>query len=437
MRISVFGLGYVGSVSAACLAHLGHTVTGVDVDTMKVEALKAGKSPVRETELPELIRTAVVQGRLSATTLALEAIRQTDLTLVCVGTPSQANGRLDLTYVRRVCSEIGACLRGISRAHTIIIRSTMLPGSTEDVIVPTLEEASGRREGHDFTVMYNPEFMREGSSVHDFFHPPKIVFGSRDPSCQSAIPPLYPGIEAPTFHLSLRAAELLKYVDNAFHALKVTFANEIGSLSREFGIDSHEIMNVFCADTKLNISPAYLKPGFAFGGSCLPKDLRALTYAARSHDVDTPLLSAILASNEYQLRQGLTRILGYQRKEVGFFGLSFKPATDDLRESPVVYLVEHLVGKGFSVRIYDETICPSLLVGSNRRYIEEHLPHFTSLFVDDIDELVEKSQVIVICHKTPRALSLLEALRSDHIALDFARVADSVKTSAHYEGISW
>jgi len=437
MRISVFGLGYVGSVSAACLARLGHTVIGVDVDADKVAAIRTGKSPIIEPELPELIRSAVTQDRLSATTSAQEAVDSTDLTLVCVGTPSQENGSLDLSYVRRACMDIGGALRSVNRPHTVIVRSTMLPGSTDSVVIPALESASGKQEGQSFTVLYNPEFMREGSSVRDFFNPPKIVFGTRDSSHQSIPSGLYSGLLAPTFHTSIRCAEFLKYVDNAFHALKVVFANEIGSLARQFGIDSHEVMRLFCADTTLNISPAYLKPGFAFGGSCLPKDLRALTYAARAHDVDVPLLGSILPSNESQLRQGLQRILGYRKRHIGFFGVSFKPHTDDLRESPIVYLVEHLLGKGLSVRIYDESISPGLLKGSNRRYIEEHLPHFMSLFVHDMGELVEKSEVIVFCHKTPWADAVLKSLHAEQIVLDLTRVTDSVQACARYEGMSW
>jgi GDP-mannose 6-dehydrogenase len=313
----------------------------------------------------------------------------------------------------------------------------MLPGSTDTVVIPTLESASGKREGESLTVGYNPEFMREGSSVRDFFNPPRIVFGTRDSSSHPFLSMLYSGISAPTFHTSIRSAEFLKYVDNAFHALKVAFANEIGMLSRRFGIDSHEVMRLFCADTLLNISPAYLTPGFAFGGSCLPKDLRALTYAAKTHDAEVPLLGAILLSNENQIKEALGRIHALKRRHIGFFGLSFKPLTDDLRESPIVYLVEHLVGKGFSVRIYDESISPRLLMGSNRRYIEKHLPHFMSLFVQDSNQLVEKSEVIVFCHKTPRAEAVLKSLRPEQSVLDLARVMDPVQTLARYEGISW
>lgn len=437
MDISIFGLGYVGTVCASCLASEQHNIIGVDVNPAKVEALNSGVAPIVEPKLPELLSAAHRAKRVTATTSAAEAIRASEISLVCVGTPSQPNGNLDLAYMKRVCEEIGAALRNKSTHHLVVLRSTMLPGTTEDVLVPILEKSSGKRVGDGYDVCYNPEFLREGSSVDDFFNPPKIVIGENAPGTGEAMLQLYTGIEAPVIRSSIRVAEMVKYCDNAFHALKVCFANEIGNLCKQMGVDSHEVMAVFVQDKKLNLSPAYLKPGFSFGGSCLPKDLRALTYQAKRFDLLTPVLNAILESNASQTRLGIQRIMSLGKKRVGFLGMAFKPDTDDLRESPLVDVIETLIGKGYTVRIYDRNVSTSRLIGANRRFIEEHIPHLSSLLVEDITEVGQASDVIVVGYSSPEFVSVLKSLRADQTVIDLARLAKKVDTPAQYDGLSW
>lgn len=438
MEISVFGLGYVGTVCAGCLASAGeHSVIGVDVNPMKVEGMASGTPSIVEPKLPELFARAHQSGRLTATTSAGDAIRRSSISLVCVGTPSQANGNLDLTYMKRVCEEIGAALKDKTTPHLVVLRSTMLPGTTEDILVPILEQYSGKRVGQGFDVCYNPEFLREGSSVDDFYGPPKIVVGESTPGVGEPLLRLYAGIEAPVLRTSIRVAEMAKYCDNAFHALKVSFANEIGNLAKQMGIDSHEVMAVFCEDKKLNLSAAYLKPGFAFGGSCLPKDLRALTYQAKRHDLKSPLLNSILESNEAQVQVGLRMITGVGKKRIGFLGMAFKPDTDDMRESPLVTLIETLLGKGYAIRIFDRNVSTSRLIGANRRYIEEHIPHLSSLLVERIEELVSEVDVVVVGYKSPEFTAAVRHLRPDQVVVDLARLGKSVETPAQYQGICW
>jgi GDP-mannose 6-dehydrogenase len=437
MKISIFGLGYVGTVCAGCLVSRGHTVVGVDVNAAKVELMNAGRVSIVEPEIPELFAAGHAQGRLSATTSAAEAVRSSDISLVCVGTPSQANGNLDLSHMKRVCEEIGQALRDTAGRHLVVFRSTMLPGSTEDVLTPILEAHSGKKAGAGFDVCYNPEFLREGSSVRDFNNPPKIVIGAHGESAARMLGELYAGIEAPTLHTSIRVAEMAKYCDNAFHALKVSFANEIGNLCKKMGVDSHEVMSVFCQDRKLNLSPAYLKPGFAFGGSCLPKDLRALAYQAKRFDLDSHVLNAILASNAAQVKVALQMVMSLGRKRVGFLGMAFKPGTDDMRESPLVEVIETLLGKGFQVRIYDRNVSASALIGANKRYVAEHIPHLSGLLLSRAEDVVAASQVVVVGYGSAEFLPALKGMRADQVLIDLARIEGLGSLDAAYHGICW
>jgi GDP-mannose 6-dehydrogenase len=437
VRISVFGLGYVGTVSAACLTADGHSVIGVDVNADKVEALNTGVSPIVEPGVDKLIAEGHREGLLRATTSAREAIEASDVSLVCVGTPSHQNGSLDLRYVKRVCEEIGGALRGKTSPHLVVMRSTMLPGTTETLAIPALEESSGSPPGRAWSVCYNPEFLREGSSVHDFYHPPKIVIGEATPGTGDPVARLYERLQAPLVRTSLRAAEMVKYADNAFHALKITFANEIGNLCKRMGIDSHEVMSIFCQDTRLNLSPAYLRPGFAFGGSCLPKDLRALTYQAKLLDLESPVINAVLRSNHSHFVVAVQRILALNRKRIGFLGMSFKPDTDDLRESPLVEMIETLLGKGYAVRVYDRNVAVARLVGANKRFMDEHIPHLASLLVDTPEELADHAEVLVIGHASPELPALLARMRSDQFVVDLVAGAKDVPMAPKYEGICW
>jgi GDP-mannose 6-dehydrogenase len=437
MDISIFGLGYVGTVCAGCLASEGHAIIGVDVNAAKVDGMNSGVAPIVEPKLPELFAEAHRAKRLSATISASEAVHATSISLVCVGTPSQANGSLDLSYMKRVCQEIGAALRNKSMPHLVVLRSTMLPGTTEDVLVPILEQHSGKRVGQGFDICYNPEFLREGSSVYDFYNPPKIVVGESTAGAGDALLGLYAGIEAPVIRTSIRVAEMAKYCDNAFHALKISFANEVGNLCKKLGVDSHDVMAVFCEDRKLNLSPAYLKPGFAFGGSCLPKDLRALTYEAKRFDLESPVLNSIMQSNAAQIQLGISMITALGKKRVGFLGMAFKPDTDDMRESPLVAVIETLLGRGYDIRIFDRNVSTSRLIGANRKFIDEHIPHLASLLVEDVGAIAHRSEVIVVGYQSPEFVAVVETLREDQAVVDLARLGRDVSTSARYEGICW
>lgn len=437
MRISVFGLGYVGAVSSACLAASGHDVIGVDKNATKVDLINRGASPIIETGVDEIIRSTTREGRLRATTHTEEAVRDSDLSLVCVGTPSEVNGSLKLDFVRKVCEEIGQALRALDRHHVVVIRSTILPGTMRSVVVPTLEETSGKRAGSAFGVCFNPEFLREGTAVNDYYHPPKTVIGESEPGAGERLLELYAGLDAPVFRTSLEVAEMVKYVDNTWHALKVGFANEIGAVSKALGIDSFEVMDIFCRDTKLNLSPCYLKPGFAFGGSCLPKDVRALTHYARSNDVDTPVLSSILSSNELQVRRAFDLLKAYGRRRVGVLGMSFKAGTDDLRESPLVGLIELLIGKGYELSIYDRNVSLAKLIGANRDYILEHIPHIERLMVDDPCRLLERSDIVVVGTAEPEFSSILRNMPRDTVILDLVRVDNALRERPAYQGICW
>jgi len=438
MRISVFGLGYVGSVSAACLAERGHEVVGVDVNPTKVELLSRGQAPVVEERIGELTAEVVASGALRATTDVAEAIRATEISLICVGTPSAANGSLSTAYLERVAEEIGGVLAGLDRWHTVVFRSTMLPGTCTDLLIPILEKESGKTAGVEFGVAVNPEFLREGSSVKDFFDPPKTVIGELDSRSADAVAEMYAGLPGETFRVPIAVAEMAKYADNCFHGLKIAFANELGAISRALGVDSHKMIEVFLADRKLNISPAYLKPGFAFGGSCLPKDLRGLVYAARRADVAVPLLSHVLPSNEEHLKRAIELITATGKRKVGLFGLSFKPGTDDLRESPLVELAERLLGKGYDLKIYDSNVALSRLMGANREYIEGRLPHLSDLLTNNVDEVFEHAEVCVVGSTEQVVVDAL-AEPGDRAVVDLVRLPDAEarRATEGYQGLGW
>ncbi|MCQ3936004.1 MAG: GDP-mannose dehydrogenase [Chloroflexi bacterium] len=436
--ISIFGLGYIGTVSAACFARQGHRVVGVDVNPQKVEIINSGHSTVVEEDIDEMVGEMVKIGRLRATTDVDDAIMNSDVSMICVGTPSNHNGSLDLTYVRRVVTEIGAALAKKDAFHIVILRSTVLPGTTETVVIPELERTSGKTAGRDFGICFNPEFLREGTSVRDFFQPPFTVIGAYDPQTVEAASGLYQPLNAPLFTVPIKSAEMIKYANNAFHALKVTFANEIGNICKAQGIDSREVMDIFCMDTKLNLSSYYLKPGFAFGGSCLPKDLRALLYHGHRLDLNLPVLEAILPSNDGQIRRGFELIQKTGRNKVGILGFSFKAGTDDLRESPLVILIETLIGKGYDVMIYDRNVSLARLHGSNRDYIERVIPHVAALMCDSVEEVVANSEVIVIGNGSPEFQTAIQKTRPDQIVVDLVCISQNgMELAAQYDGICW
>ena len=437
MRISIFGLGYVGTVSAGCLADDGHEVVGVDPLPTKVDLINRGQSPIIETDIGEIIAATVKAGRLRATSDPAEAIRETELSFVCVGTPSQANGNLDLRYIRRICEQIGDALKGKSARHTVVIRSTILPGTMHKMVIPTLEEFSGKKAGVDFGVCNNPEFLREGSAVKDFRQPPKTVIGESDQTSGDILAALYEKLDAPLIRTNLETAEMVKYVDNSWHALKIGFANEIGTLGKSLGVDAHEVMKIFCQDRKLNISTAYLSPGFAFGGSCLPKDLRALSYQAKMHDLQLPILTSILPSNEMQIARGVQLITEKGHTQVGILGFSFKAGTDDLRESPLIEVIERLIGKGYDLRIYDKNVNIASLVGANRDFILNHIPHISKLMVGDVDAVLNHAQTVVIGNKDPDFKVVPARLREGQFLVDFVRVIEGSTRNGNYDGICW
>ncbi len=434
-RLSIFGLGYVGAVTSACLAHRGLEVIGVDVTDVKVDAISAGRSPIVEEGLADLIQRGVSEGRLRATTDGHRAVLESDMSLICVGTPSNPNGSLDLSAVRRVAESIGESLREKGDWHTVVVRSTMLPGSTDEIVVPALESGSGMRAGVDFGVCYNPEFLREGSSIRDFNRPPFTIIGGANERANREVAELYAGIEGDVIHTTTATAEMVKYVCNAFHALKVAFANEIGVTAKAHGVDSHEVMDIFARDHKLNISAAYLRPGYAFGGSCLPKDLRALVHAARRSDLEVPVLSAILPSNEEHIARGFALVRDAGVRRVGVLGLSFKAGTDDLRESPLVALVERLIGRGYQVCVYDPNVSFANVHGTNRAYIEHEIPHIVSLMTDSPEQLLAHSELVIVGNSDPAFTRVLEGIRSDQVVVDLVRARSS--RAGDYRGIAW
>ena len=436
MKISVFGIGYVGCVSAACFALDGHDVIAVDVNANKIEIVNRGHSPIIEHNFDSVMNEAVRSGRLRATTSACEAINASELSLVCVGTPSNANGSLDLRYITRVCQEIGVALKCKGAPHVVVIRSTMLPGTIEKTVIPTLENYSGKKAGRDFGVCINPEFLREGSSLKDFHAPPFTLIGADDPNTAETVRQLYKNIEAPIFVTPLKTAEMVKYVCNCFHAVKISFANEIGNICKALGVDSHQVMEIFCQDKKLNLSPYYLKPGFAFGGSCLPKDLRAINYKAKELDVEIPLLGSILTSNRLQIERAIDMVARTGKKNVGILGFSFKAGTDDLRESPMVTLIETLIGKGYKVCVYDRDVSLARLVGANKQYIEREIPHISQLMCASVNEVVDQADVIVIGNSGDGFQEAESRLRNGKVVIDMVRLCNKT-SNGNYQGICW
>jgi GDP-mannose 6-dehydrogenase len=428
-RVAVFGLGYVGCVSATCLASRGNRVIGVDVSAEKVAMVTDGRSPVVEERIGDLVAEQVAAGRLSATTDSAKAVADTDIALVCVGTPSTPSGSLLTSYLEQVSEEIGAALAGRTSRYTVVIRSTMLPTTCEEIVLPRVEAGSGMCAGDGFGLAVNPEFLREGSSVRDFFEPPKTVIGQIDQASGDAVAELYEGLPGPVYRVPLGVAEMIKYADNGFHALKAGFANEIGAVCKALGLDSHVVMDILTSDTKLNISPAYLRPGFAFGGSCLPKDLRALTHRARRADVPVPILESILPSNEGQIDRVFRTIEATGKRRVGLFGLAFKPGTDDLRESPMVALAERLLGRGFELMIHDPQVAVSRLLGANRAYVDQRIPHLSRLMASSADAVASHAEVCVVGAADPEAIAALRRV-DGRIVVDLVRFP----SSADYEG---
>ena len=438
MKVSVFGLGYVGSVSAASFASDGHQVVGVDVNPDKVHAVNEGRSPIVEPGLDDLLARGVAEGRLRATSDTAEAVHATEVSLLCVGTPSRKNGSLDLTYLERVAAQVGAALRDKTDYHVVVVRSTVLPGTTHEVVIPALERESGKTYGEGFGVSVNPEFLREGTALKDFRKPPLTLVGHNHAADAGGTIALYQAIDAPLVSTSIRVAEMTKYTSNAWHALKVCFANEIGTLCKRLDIDSHDVMDVFCRDEKLNLSPYYLKPGFAFGGSCLPKDVRALQYRAKEVDVDLPVISSILPSNRLQIQHAFDQVMETGKQKIGLLGFSFKAGTDDLRESPIVILAEALLGKGRSLCIYDRNVSIARLVGTNKAYIDGQIPHLSSLLCESIEDVIDRSEVIVVGNRSPEFPDALRRARADQIVIDLVRLPVSgALLEADYRGICW
>ncbi|NJP05225.1 MAG: nucleotide sugar dehydrogenase [Chloroflexaceae bacterium] len=438
MKVSIFGLGYVGCVSAACLAREGHTVIGVDINPLKVEYIASGRSPIIEPGLDEMIAEGVRVERLRATTDSEVAVHDSDISIICVGTPSNENGSLKITYLQNVCREIGKALAVKNDYHVVVVRSTVLPSTVQEQLVPVLEEVSHKLAGTDFGVSMNPEFLREGSAIADYYSPSHIIIGAIDQRSGDLVQQLYNGIEAPLVRTDIPTAEMVKYADNAFHALKVVFANEIGTICKAHNIDGQEVMRIFCQDRRLNLSPYYLRPGFAFGGSCLPKDLRALLYRAKERDIDAPMLSSILPSNQRHVHYGIAMIERAGRKKVGILGLSFKAGTDDVRESPMVTLIETLVGRGYDVRIYDENVRPDNLIGANRSFLEREIPHIASLMLSSVEAVVEHGEVLVIANGSTIFSQVPRMMHGDQILIDLVGIAkQSTEQNGIYQGICW
>ncbi|MBS0497089.1 MAG: UDP-glucose/GDP-mannose dehydrogenase family protein [Proteobacteria bacterium] len=436
MKISIFGLGYVGTVSAGCLATDGHSVIGVDPNKTKVDLINQGVSPIVEKDIGEMIAAAVKNNLLRATLDVRDAVMNSDISLVCVGTPSQLNGNLDLSHVRKVCEQIGAALKEKNAFHVVVARSTMLPGSMRTVVIPALESYSGKKAGIDFGVCNNPEFLREGTAVFDYYNPPKTVIGETDNKAGELLMQLYAKISAPLIRTEVETAEMVKYADNTWHAVKVAFANEIGNLCKAEGIDGHKVMEIFCQDTKLNLSPYYMKPGFAFGGSCLPKDVRALMYKGKSLDMDLPLINAILPSNQRQIEKGINMIVEKGNKKIGILGFSFKAGTDDLRESPLVEVIEYLIGKGYELKLYDENVNLAALTGANQDYILNHIPHISKLMASSLDEVLKFAQTIVIGNGAAEFRNVPDEIRPEQVVVDLVRIAPKL-SGERYDGICW
>ena len=439
MKIAVFGLGYVGCVSGACIAKLGHQVIGVDSNGLKVDMVNRGQSPIIEEGLQKIIESVVKEGKFRAISDWKTAVADSEIALVCVGTPSRENGSINLKYVKRVSEHIGAALRDKKDYFVVGIRSTVMPGTVDGTVIPILEKHSGKTVGKDFGVCMMPEFLREGSSVHDFYNPPKNVIGEYDTRSGDVFVELLRLVEAPLVRTQIRTAEMVKYADNSFHALKITFANEIGNICKALAIDSHKVMDIFCMDDKLNLSSYYLKPGFAFGGSCLPKDLRAITYEAKMLDIETPVLSSVLNSNKIQISKVVKKLLEHKGSSLGFLGFSFKAGTDDLRESPLVELIETMIGKGFNIKIYDKYVSIARLIGANKEYIEKEIPHISSLMCSSAEDLIRDSNVIIVGNREAGFKeALIAAVREDHVVIDLVKIVqDATEIKGEYYGICW
>jgi GDP-mannose 6-dehydrogenase len=435
MKVTIFGMGYVGCVTAACLGNEGHDVTGIDSDANKVDLINSAQSPIMETGLNELLQKLISSGSLRA---AQRCEKLGDISLVCVGTPSNENGSLHMGQVLRVCDDIGQLLKQTDHYHVVNIRSTVIPGTVDGLIIPLLEEKSGKKAGKDFGVCMNPEFLREATAVKDFYNPPFTVIGANDKQSAEVVAQLYAGVQAPVEHVPIKVAEMIKYSCNSFHALKVCFANEIGNLCKPLGIDSWQVMEIFCKDTKLNLSPYYLNPGFAFGGSCLPKDLRAIVHLAKQKDVEVPMLGSLLASNQLQIDQAFNLIKRTGKTKVGVLGLSFKAGSDDLRESPTVALIEKLIGKGYHVSIYDDDVTLSEISGKNKQFIERILPHISSLMKSSLPEVLEKSEVLALCKNNKKFESAVTDADGKLAVIDLVRMfRNGAKMPKRYEGICW
>lgn len=437
MHVSVFGIGYVGAVTAGCLTAQGHHVVAVDMNPSKVEMINRGLAPIVEPGLDQLIKDGVEARRLQATTDARMAIANSVLSIICVGTPSLPNGNLDLSHVAAVCEEIGRALKEKDKFHSIVLRSTMLPGSMRETVIPVLERVSGKRAGKDFGIAIYPEFLRESTAIKDYLNPAAIIIGVMDDETLARLREMNIALQAPELVVDLSAAEAIKYANNCWHAVKITFANEIGNICRQLGIDGHQVMNALCADTRLNISPAYLKPGMAFGGSCLPKDLRALRYRAKSVDVKTPLLDATSDSNALQIDRAFQMIAAGGKKRVGMLGLSFKSGTDDLRESPLVEVAERLYGKGYDLRIYDRNVRYAALTGSNLHYVRSHLPHLSALIVDDIGKVWDHAEIIVVGNADPEFKDAANRAKPEQQVVDFVRIEPTLRSAQNYQGLCW
>lgn len=436
MNIAIFGLGYVGTVSAACFSGLGHNVIGVDTNPTKVEKFNAGTSPVLEPGVPELLADGLAAGRLRATTSPTEAVHNSDISLVCVGTPSRVNGDIDLSYIESVARDIGQALQTSERGHhVLVIRSTVLPGSAERA-GGILAESSGRTMGNGCGVAVNPEFLREGQGVADFMDPALILVGADEQPTADLVLSLYEGVPGERIVEPVRLAEMVKYANNSWHAVKVTYANEIGVTAQALGVDGARVMEILCADTKLNISTAYMRPGFAFGGSCLPKDVRAITFAAKDADVAVPLLSSLLMSNSIHVQRVIEQLLEWHPERIGFTGLAFKAGTDDLRESPIVEVIERILGKGFNCTVHDAEVSAPELVGGNKAYIEAEIPHLNRLLTQDLAGLVDTSDVVVVAKSSPELVRHLRANPSKRI-LDLVRLPEDIRTFANYVGVAW
>ena len=436
MKISIVGLGYVGAVCSACFANEGHEVIGMDIDEVKVELINKGKAPIVEKDLEDYISRNVNEGRLRATTDLKEAIDNSDITIISVGTPSKPNGDIDLKYIKEAAKAIGEKLKAKDAFHIVSMRSTVLPGTGKNVVIPIIEEISGKKAGVDFGYVSNPEFLREGTAIWDFYNPPKTVVGATDEKSYKTFKELYSFLNAPYFEVEIEVAEMIKYADNSWHATKVTFANEIGMICKKLGIDSHKVMDVFCADTKLNISTYYLKPGFAFGGSCLPKDVRAITYKAKSLDEHTPLLNSLMPSNEYQIKRIYNEFIKpLKNRKIAILGISFKPNTDDLRESPVLELAEMLIGKGYKVSIYDPNVLKAKEDGANKSLLENELWHINERLDDNLDKVIEENDIILIGNGSSEFKDIPQKYTDKYI-IDLMRVTNQPSKN-NYIGIAW